>query len=506
MRKLNLKWIFALAMALPLMYLSSCKTDDGDDPKGGTDFQPVLDDNFSYTVDGNNVNFETTLTGNVWVTVNDVNHNFVDQKVTVNLPNKGDYTFTCSSLGSGNELTSEPFTITIDQDDLTFLNVGLWKSLSGGANMTKTWKLDMNANGEMQYFAGPMYFSGYEDADVGRMPFWAWDVLPEELPYTINGNEIASFFNWEPDYATQSWIMAPNDYGTITFDGTTGTVSTSVFGETANGSFSFDTTTWKMTLSGVVLPIDTARLNEPQYTDENLGLVRIFSLTDSAMQIGIKRSYEGIDEETGAQAVSEWTNVYNFIVDGYNYPKPEEFTHVPELQTSLTAADLVGTWKFAQVPMAWIAYHVVGNQGTDIPQRIYERWDTRADVVATISSWGLAAFESELTANDADSFVFNDDGTCTLAGISNTYSVVDGKLVLGTDLAGTEFEIPFAEWGSSHELTGTDISLIDVAYYGNPDADAGSGMEMVAYTPEGLWIGQQNGEKTEFAAFQLVKQ
>ena len=318
MKKQNFKLILLLLAAIPVIFFTACEEDDPMDPGDSTDeFQPVLNENFSYEVDGNDVNFTTTLSGNVWVTVNEVDHQMEDQAVTVNLPNMGTYSFTCSSLGSGEVLASTPFDVVIEQDDLAFLNQGLWLYLSGGANQTKTWKLDMSAEYETSiHFAGPMYFSGYSDGDDRRdeYVYWAWDVLPEELPYTINGAEQTSFYNWEPDYPGNTWIMAPNDYGTITFDGTNGTASTTIFGETVNGTFTFDSASWKMGFSAeIILPIDTARVNEGQYLEQDLANVRIFSLTDSAMQIGIKRSFEGGEE-------SKWVNVYNFIVDGYEYP------------------------------------------------------------------------------------------------------------------------------------------------------------------------------------------
>jgi hypothetical protein len=314
--------------------------------------------------------------------------------------------------------------------------------------------------------------------------------LPDQLPYTVNGVEQTSFFNWEPDYAGNTWIMPAQDYGTITFNGVDLTVSTNVFGEIKSGSFDFDPTTMKLTINNCILPIDTGRLNEGQYEEFNLHNLRIFSLADSGMQVGIKRSFEGGD-------VSEWVNVYNFICDDYDYPVPEEFTFEEAPKTSATAADLVGTWKLADVPMGWIGYTKVGDQGTTIPARLFEKWDKRADVVATLESWGLSDIAAEFTANDANTYVFNADGSCTLNGVANNFAVSNGIITLTTALDSSEFHMETG-W-LNHVLGGTDITVIDVNHYGSEE-------EYADYTPEGIWIGQQNGDKNEYSGFQLVKQ
>ena len=221
--------------------------------------------------------------------------------------------------------------------------------------------------------------------------------LTEDLPVTVNGQEMTSFFNWEPDYPGNTWIMAPGDYGTITFNGVNRTVSTTIFGVTESGTFDLDPETWKLTINGVILPIDTARLNDHggQYEENDLHNVRIFSLSDTAMQIGIKRTSEG-------GVLSSWVNVYNFLCDDYEYAIPEEFTYEEVPNTSFTAADLEGTWVHAGVPMGWIAYNKVGDQGTDIPAYLFEPWDERTDVVTTLESWGLTGIGDVFTAGDAE--------------------------------------------------------------------------------------------------------
>ncbi len=471
---MNLRLILLLMAALPILFVTSCGTDEPD-PDTGDEFLPVLDENFEFTVTGNDVVFTTEINGNVWVTANDVDYPFVDKTVTVNLPNQGTYSFTCSSLGSGEVLTSAAFDVVIEQDDLGFLNEGFWKHLSGGANETKTWKMDMNADGKCVYFAGPVFYSG---ADGN--PYWSWDITEEvspENPYDLDGTSMTSIFNWSPDYAGNTWLMAARDYGTITFDATNGTVSTSIFGETANGSFTFDDETMKLNLTGVHMPIDTARLNEGQFIDENLAALRIFSLSDSAMQVGIKRSFEGFNED-GSNKVSEWTMIYNFIVADYTYA-PEEFTYTEPIKSSFTATDLEGTWKYAAAPFDWIGWPGVGSKGTVKTAVVLNNWADAASVVAT----GWAATQEALDAVADDEFVFNSDGSCTLNGVANTYTVSDGVITLGTALT-TEVAIGW------FTLAGTTLNVQDVE-----GAITG-----------GIWVGFQNPGKFESQAVHLIKQ
>ncbi|MBN1182769.1 MAG: hypothetical protein JXB49_10810 [Bacteroidales bacterium] len=487
---MNFKTLLVIISAMMLIF-SSCKKDE--EEENGDPNQPVLNKNFSFTVTSNDVVFTTTITaGNVWFTncKTGTEYPTVDQTVTVNIYLKGTYKFLCSAYIDGTTYVSDTFNVVIGSSDLTFLESGAWLWLTGGHDgddpVTKTWKLDINSDGKCVYYSGPLHYSGYEGAGGDRRDefvYWAWDVMPNQLPYTLSdGTEMSSFFNWEPDYPNNTWIMAANDYGTITFDGVNMTVETDIFGETTTGSFDFDPTTMKLTLNNVVLPIDTGRLNDGQYEDENLHNLRIFALADSGMQIGIKRTYEGGNE-------SKWVNVYNFICDDYVYPVPEEFSYTEPLNTSITAADLEGTWVYAAVPQNWVSWTGVGDQGSNNPAALLNNWVTRSDIATTLTSWGAGNADSIFTANDAYEFVFESSGNCTLAGVANTYTVSGGVITFGTALT-TEFACIWIN------PTGTSVSVIDVAK-NNDGTD---------YVDDGsLWLGQKNGDKNESSCVHIMK-
>ncbi|MFO7656430.1 MAG: hypothetical protein R6W78_05130 [Bacteroidales bacterium] len=471
MKKMNFKLLFVFISAFALI-LSSCKDDEGIDygdpkiPAQGRDFTVIIDDN--------DVTFTTTLTGITWFTnaQTGTEHQVAGGEVQIFIPIAGSYPFVCSNINAGITYSSDTFFVAIETSNLTFLESGAWKHLTGGhtagVSNVKKWRVDINSAGECVYFDGPLYYSGFEDAAKVRYPFWAWDVTDEvsaENPYVLalDGGgtfELTSYFNWEPAY--NQGIMAAKDYGTISFDGITGTVTTTIFGVTETGTFSFDDETMKLSIKSVVLPIDTSRLNEGQFEEANLGKVRIFSISDSAMQIGIKRSFEG-------GKPSEWTNVYNFVVDGYVYP-PKVLATQPVL-TSFSAADIVGTWKYTAVPYDWIGWE---------DQNAMNNW---ADTSA-IASW--APRGADVAAVYDDVFVFNNDGTCTLNGVANTYTVAAGVITFGTALT-TEIAI------SWFAITGTNAYVLDVL---DPAPATGQ-----------VWIGIPDGSgKLESLAVRWIKQ
>lgn len=474
MRKLNLKLILTLLVTVPLMFLMSCSKDDDDGTEPTEDFRPVLGENFDVSVDGNDVTITTTITGNVWATVDGVVRQLEDQEVTFMLPNAGTYEGTVSSQGSGTTLTSEPFEIEILEDNLDYLNEGLWKALSGGANQTKTWRVDWNSEGEQVYFEHPVQFSGHDGA-----PYWSWDVLEEDLPVTVEGTEMTGFYNWQETPA------APANFGTITFNATNGTVTTTnVDGDEESGTFQFNEETMKLTLSGdVIPPIDTARLNEGQFKEEDLKNLRIYSLTDSAMQIGIKRSFEGFEEDGVTPKPSQWIVVYNFIVVGYDYPEKEapEIVYTPDIITDFSEEDLVGTWVYNEVPFNWISW------SEDNFGMFANAWCTLEDVLA--GDWVPFGEDTETYFEEAYELVFhfNADGTCVLNGVENTWTLTDGVITLGTELGDpSEFSI---DWFA---IGGSELAIVEVH-------------EECA---TGIWLAVSNAEpgKNESSTVNLVKQ
>ena len=484
MKKMSFRLLVALLSALMLVFISSCEEEEPE-PEPTTAEKPVLGEDFEFAVDGNDVTFTTTLTGSVWFTNidNSTDHTVENGEVVVTIAQEGTYPFTCTVLIDGSEVTSDTFDVVIEAS-VDYFDKGVWKDLTGGVGQTKNWRMDINSEGECLYFDGPVYYSGTDND-----PYWSWDVLPEDLPVTVGGEELTTFFNWSPDYKGNTWLMAAQDYGTISFNAAEGTVSTNRFGETCSSTFSFDTTTMKLTVQECILPIDTGRLNEgPEGQFPDLSNLRIYSISDSAMQIGVKRVYEGFNDD-GSQKESKWVMIYNFIVDDYTYPQPEEFTYSEPINTSFTQADLVGTWEYADVAQDWIGWPATGDQGSTKKSKRLNAWSTYDEMVTTLESWGASSADSTFQANFTNEYVFNDDGTCTLNGVENTYSVENGVISFSDSLKSGEFSLVWIG------LSGKDVSVLDVTNdsEGNP------------YSYDGIWIGQKNGDKNESSAVHLVK-
>ncbi len=475
MKKISFSLISLILGLLMLAVLPSCDKDENEDPTAA--YKPVINKNFSFTVDGNNVNFATTMAGNVWFSSNGVDYQTVDKKVTVKLPLKGTYSFTCSSLGSGSTLTSDAFEVAIAADDLSFLETGLWKDLTGGSAGGKHWVLDS----QKVYFHNPLDF--YGDADAGGAADNVWGPWGGTSLY--------------------DWGSSPEN-GFITFNGVTGVATLTLDGVAKTGTFNltvydraadFLTLTdgkslWENMITGkysklgtlstqmadlvmtgdVRFPLDRSRMAENQFLVPDLQNVKLMHVSDSALVLRVKRSFEGADQH----ASTCWL-LYNFICKEYNYPLPQALSQ--PVKTDFTAANLVGTWKYdANVPFDWIGW---------AGAKRLNSFTNHAEIVAT----GWAATQEQLDAAADDVFVFNNDGTCTLNGVANTYTYAQGKITFGTDLT-TELGINFIA------LTGKEIFVIDVKK-NNDDTD---------HTYNGVWLGQQNEGKDESKTVHLVKQ
>ena len=132
----------------------------------------------------------TSLTPNVtplWVTPSGHSTRVKD---TINVPFPGVYTFKYGVESDGGYAEADSLSITINTLDKNAVSTPMWVNLTGGYGKSKTWVLDIDANGISKYFSGAIYFAGLHDDGSA----WEWDA------------------GWA------SWIMPIGDYGTMTFD------------------------------------------------------------------------------------------------------------------------------------------------------------------------------------------------------------------------------------------------------------------------------------------------
>jgi hypothetical protein len=129
----------------------------------------------------------TSLTPNVtpmWVTPYGQSLRVKD---TINIPFPGTYKFVYGVESAGGFVQADTATVIVNTLDQTAVSTPMWVNLTGGYGKSKTWVLDLDANGVSKYFYGPVYYAGPD-------------------------------YSWEWDAGWADWIMPKGDYGTMTFD------------------------------------------------------------------------------------------------------------------------------------------------------------------------------------------------------------------------------------------------------------------------------------------------
>ncbi len=208
------------------------------------------------------------------------------QRDTVRFAFKGDYVIKRSAVTGGGIVELDPITISVTQDNLNYVNDPLWLALTGGPGNEKTWILDI----DQHFFDGPLYFYGTDNG---------W----------LDGGDAGCYgddcWNWNPDYPGNSWIMPYGDYGTMTFSLKTGpyvSVNHTMIPSrgTERGSFNINVGNKTLLLTGASPLHD----NERDGCVANWGDIKLFSLTENSMQLGVFRK---------ASCEGEAYLVYNFV-------------------------------------------------------------------------------------------------------------------------------------------------------------------------------------------------
>ncbi len=161
----------------------------------------------------------------------------------------------------------------------------------------KTWEIDLRPDGSYYQFAGPVYFYGSDDS-------WA----------TVTNNQpvVGNSWCWAADFAGNKWVVggdAKNCQGTMTFneDGTVEVHQYIAGADGADGTFQDTKGTYTIdeknkTVKLSIQPLIPANFIGAINETKNVAL-RILSLTDVSMQIGVYRAddnqFESINYVTG---------------------------------------------------------------------------------------------------------------------------------------------------------------------------------------------------------------
>ncbi len=176
---------------------------------------------------------------------------------TLRFPFPGDYKFVYGALSAGGFVQDDTVTVSITTYNFTYLEHPYWKLLAGGPGKSKSWVLDVDANGASKVFTGPMYFAG---------PDFSWE--------------------WAPGW--QSWAMPKGPYGTMTFALTgapTFTVNNLVSGEQGTGTFMLYPEDGLLQVLGAHILTDGPTGGQGSRVVDWNAKMRIRSLTENTLQL-----------------------------------------------------------------------------------------------------------------------------------------------------------------------------------------------------------------------------
>ncbi len=542
---------------------TSCKDDD-DDEKGGTTqtstvSKPVQGTDFTVTVDGSIVTVSTSLTyGNMYVLYQGTQYAIKDGKATVSIPIAGDYKMTFNIYENGVNTASDEFTVTIKATDLTFLDEGVFKALTGGkaayeaatadANgykFTRSWRLDAflseigveytksgYADG-VGFFgdtwwacAGSYKTSWQNDADNGIIDeaedaTIAFDPVNNVVKFTVktaydttyvygmktNAGEYKGGKLAEGTYYTKfSYTKFDEQYGS---DGAAEQILNNAksalsdsyleikFEKTAIGDNGFVRMPLNKIYAGWTSIFENQFLNIKLMTEE----------TGNVLHAVIGRSVDGGAKPTdveGDNCLLFYTYVADELDDTYSYEVPS-YTVENVLASSVEAAAIQGEWQIVQSgsPFGWVNW---------ANNMVYDAWadfETAANIV--LSWWGFGDPNVQASVDKKDATIAAYTGTYVSLNSDGTYKIYDamneyvngayvGKLYTGT----YTYSGGYITFSDDVTLTCASVVLSGKEFYvvapeGNASAGKDGEADNEAVTG-GLWIGQTNGEKTETAA------
>lgn len=434
----KIKIFIALMLMLGIAYLaSSCEPETYSLGKlpDKSEIKFEISQDFAVDPGGNTVNL-SNLTDGVTLTWDYGTGRSNKKNETVRYAFKGEYTIKITAVTAGGLVELDPVTITVTDDNLNYVNDPLWTLLSGGVGNSKTWYLDLNAEGVSKYFAGPMFFYG---TDMG------W------LEGGDGGCYGGDCWNWNPDWNGNEWLF-PNgaeDFGTMTFSldgGPFVTTNNLSLGTNEEGTYFLDKDNHTLTFTDATMLHDSGN----QDCVESWSDAKVFSLTEDTMQLGVFRK-----DGCGGRVLL----VFNFISKNYNDNWVAEDVPDPTPDIDLnggTVGDLLSTT--TTTTKTWYLSPDSPFDWTDLNGTLLNGWQTAADYEA--SGWAPYSSADQATVVN-NKITFSNDGTVT---------TIDSN---GTEMAGTYT---------------TDQSTNIISFEGiTPYFPIGTGWASVGTTSENQW-------------------
>ncbi|MGJ5641331.1 hypothetical protein [Formosa sp. S-31] len=398
---------------------------------------------------------------------------------TIRFAFAGDYTIKFSAVTDGGIVDAEPVTISVTQDNFSYINNDIWNMISGGVGNSKRWYLDLDSEGQSKYFAGPMYFYGTDNG-------WLEGGGPSADGGQSSGCYGDDCWNWNPDWPGNTWLMDAADYGYMEFSlegGPFVTVDHLTLPElgTQNGTYNIDLNNYKLSMSNAQM------IHNVGYDtcSSNWGDITIFSITEDAMQLGVLREQIGSCSGEGLAMI-----VYNFISQEYSEnwvpeetePEPEEPTLPEGWEDTISAITTKAIeWKLSESnPLNWATLGGTLMNDWQTPEDYPTDWLGTPDPAV----YG----DFSMTMNSADnSVVFvTPDGITT----EGTYSI-DGSGIYSFNVPVPTFQL--INTVNFEPDTNNQLRLLKI------DTDANGNVT-------DMWLGAVDdvNKPTEYKAFHLV--
>lgn len=397
-------------------------------------------------------------------------------EITLKIAFKGEYTIKFGVETAGGYVYGEPYVLNLTTDNLSYVDDPMWNTLTGGKGNSKTWKLDVAADG-CKYFAGPLFFYGTDD--------WYGNVNGGQEASDYNGDGAVDSWNWAADWAGNgSWIFGSTgamDYGTMTFDLIDGAhakvtrlnADGSVESE-QNGTFLLDTENYMLTMS------DAGILHDPDRDAivTQWGNARVLQLTEDFLQLGVIRDN---DPNEGACLL-----VYNYVSQNYwdNPPAAEEPAKPSEPTLPEGWQDIVGTisqtaieWKLSdRNPLDWCSMDGSRMNGWQAP-------DEYADWLGTPDPATYEGFSLTMDSADNSYKVVIPDGT----EVEGTYTL-DEKGVYTFDNGIPSFTV--VGWASFATTAENQLRIMEIITKNGIISE--------------MWVGAKDPAKEEYMGYHLV--
>ena len=159
----------------------------------------------------------------VWTTPSGQSTEDID---TLKIAFAGDYNIIYGVETPGGYVQSTDTThILLTSNNFDYVNDPLWTLLSGGVGESKTWYLDLDAEGISRSFNGPIWFftdsyawdNLHSSSGGNYIDSKTWAATDAIVPNVGDDGSTATWF-WESDWPGNTWICNAADFGTMTFD------------------------------------------------------------------------------------------------------------------------------------------------------------------------------------------------------------------------------------------------------------------------------------------------